>query len=206
VIGDVVRSRAIADRPAFQARLEQVLGRANAAGGADLAARWTVTLGDEFQGLYRTPHPLPAVAERICHGLSGQAVRFGIGFGPLWTPLRPDAVGMDGPCFHRARAAVEAARRLRRTVVVQPGEDVAERVGALWNLVLVVVAARTRRQIACIDAYRAEGTQARAAAALGVTQGTVSRELGRARFEEAASAMAHLPGLLAEAAAAAEPS
>jgi len=196
VIGDIVRSRAIADRGALQARLEGVLPRVNGDLDAAPVSAWTVTLGDEFQALFDTPAPLPAVLEQISHGLTGYAVRFGVGHGPLSTPLKPTAVGMDGPCFHRARAAVETARRERRRIVVATGTGIAQPVTDVWNLALTVTRARTARQAEMIEAYRAHGSQAAVAAHLGVTQGTVSAELARGRFAEVQAVLAQLPAML----------
>lgn len=122
LIGDVVGSRRVADRARLQARLERVLRDLNRGWGEALAARFALTLGDEFQALFRGPDALPAAVERVCHGLVGTGVRFGVGWGELATPLRRRAVGMDGPCFHRARAAIESARRGRRLVAVEPGD------------------------------------------------------------------------------------
>lgn len=197
VIGDIVRSRSIAERGALQARLEAVLSRVNADQAPPPVSAWTVTLGDEFQALFQTPAPLPAVLERIAHGLTGYAVRFGVGHGTLTTPLRPSAVGMDGPCFHRARAAVETARRERRRIVVITGAGTAQPATDVWNLALTVTRARTARQAETIEAYRACGSQAAAAARLGVTQGTVSAELARGHFAEVDAVLARLPAMLA---------
>ena len=200
VIGDIVRSRAIAERAAFQARLEAVLEGANRLQADALASAWTVTLGDEFQALFHAPDAIPLALEGICHGLAGRGVRFGVGHGPLATPLKARAVGMDGPCFHRARAAIEAARRQRRCIVVETEAGAAERVSDVWNLALTVIRGRTARQAELVDAYRDCGSQARAAERTGVTQGTVSSELARARFAEVEAVAAHLPRMLTEAA------
>jgi len=195
-----VRSRAIGDRAAFQSRLEAALEQANGRQAEAPASAWTVTLGDEFQALFNTPEAFPLAIERICHALVGHGVRFGVGHGLLTTPLKATAVGMDGPCFHHARSAVEAARRRRRSIVVETEAGVADRVSDVWNLALTVVRARTARQAELVEAYRAYGSQAHAAERLGVTQGTVSSELRRAHFAELQPVLAHLPAMLAEAA------
>lgn len=201
VIADIVRSRRITDRAAFQSRLEQLLGEINDQHGPSLAAGWTITLGDEFQALLYTPQRLPGIVEHLVHGLNGQAVRFGIGYGSLTTVLRPQAIGMDGPCFHRARDAVEAARRSKRLVVVEPPGASAQRATDLWNLALTVTGARTDRQAEIVEAYKTDGNQTRVAERLGITQGVVSRELARSRFAEVSAVLPHIAALLAEVSA-----
>lgn len=200
VIGDVVRSRAVADRSGLQLRLEGLLAEFNREAAAAAASAWVLTLGDEFQALFTVPAPIPALLERVCHGLGGQGVRFGVGYGELSTPLRPAAIGMDGPCFHRARAAVELARRERRRIAVVVGEGLAQPTSDVWNLTLTVVRARTHRQAEMVEAYRALGSQAAVAERLGVTQGTVSAELARAHFAEVRAVLGRLPELLERAA------
>jgi len=199
VIGDIVRSRAIPERDAFQRRLAALLEGTTARYGRTLASRWTLTLGDEFQALFHASADLPQAVEHICHGLGARGVRFGIGHGPLSTKLRARASGMDGPCFHGARAALESAKRQRRLVAVELDGGAAQPVADIWNLALLIVRARTPRQIEIVEAYRAEGHQGRVAERLGITQGTVSRELGRAHFEELQAVQGHVAHLLAAA-------
>lgn len=198
VIGDLVRSRAITNRPAFQARLEAVLEQASHQYGGSLASEWTVTLGDEFQALFHSPAEIPFAVEHICHGLTRHGVRFGIGYGPLATALKPRAVGMDGPCFHQARAAIQAAKRLRKSVVVQPDEAAARRVTDIWNLALAVTKRRTGRQSELVELYRAEHTQSKVALRLAVTQGTVSSELSRGLFAEVTAVLEHITAMLVD--------
>ncbi len=174
------------------------MGEINDQHGSSLAASWTITLGDEFQALFRTPQALPGAVEHLVHGLRGQAVRFGVGFGPLTTALRPQAIGMDGPCFHRARDAVEAARRSKRLVVVEPAGASAQQAADVWNLALTVIAARTARQAEIVEAYKTDGNQTKVAERLGITQGVVSRELARSRFGEVSAVLPHIAALLTE--------
>ena len=202
VIGDIVRSRRIADRGRFQAHLERLMDELNRRyAEAGLASRWTVTLGDEFQALFRTAEPLPDAVQQLFHGLVGHGVRFGIGFGTLATPLRPRAaVGMDGPCFHRARQALETAKHDRRMVAVEAGGPGGARAADVWNLALVLVAARTPRQVQAVEAYRDCGSQEKAAARLGVSQAAVSTALARGHHAEVSAVMPHIAALLTQAA------
>ena len=110
VIGDVVQSRATDDRQRLQDRLSQGLDRVNEQHSGILAARFVLTLGDEFQGLLSSSEPLIQLLGQLRAAAHPAELRFGLGIGALHTELRPEALGMDGPCFHRARSAIERAR------------------------------------------------------------------------------------------------
>jgi hypothetical protein len=103
LIGDVVGSRHASDRSATH----RVLNKALAEVGAGAIDPPGFTVGDEFQGSYRT------VGEAIDAALTVRLtvapdvdVRFGIGWG-LVTVLDPDAGIQDGPGWWAAREAIE---------------------------------------------------------------------------------------------------
>lgn len=114
-LADVVQSRARAPRArgALQQELHAVAREFNGRYRAHTAARWAVTLGDELQGLFTSAGPVWEAAHelRLCF----PAVEFVIacGKGGLTTPLHRGVTApeLDGPCFHAARAALEAAKR-----------------------------------------------------------------------------------------------
>ena len=118
VIGDLRRSREDLDRARTQLRLEAALESINRKFAGDLAARFIITLGDEFQGLLKIPGDVFRVIKDIDHDLEGLPIRFGLGWGSLSTESRPEAIGMDGPCFHHARAAILRSKDEDRAVVV----------------------------------------------------------------------------------------
>ncbi|MGB5734868.1 MAG: SatD family protein [Thiohalocapsa sp.] len=129
IIGDVIASRAIADRPAFQRRLRRTLEARNAerrsndksaaakAGVRDMAAGawetalvspYTLTLGDEFQVLLRRASGCFLDLLRISADLYPEQMRFALALGEVDTAINPEqAIGMDGSAFHRARAGID---------------------------------------------------------------------------------------------------
>lgn len=205
VIGDLIRSRRIADRAALQVRIEQLLAALNRRHAGDLASLWTITIGDEFQGLALHPRPLPEMVQFLAEELHPHGVRFGIGHGAVTTPLKPVAVGMDGPAFHAARLALRQAREGRQRVVVAVPGQVLPLPTCVWDLALKVALACTSAQREAVRLYRALGRQGDVAARLGVSQGTVSVRLQRALHAEVEAVLAHLPGLLAQTTGAAAP-
>ena len=118
LIGDVVASRDLA--PAARARLQRHLRAAipdlNRRWRKTLAARFGVTLGDEFQCLLTSAAPLWEIAHVVRATLPEVEWVIGCGRGRITTPLAKGSVApeLDGPCFHEARGALEAAKRRRR--------------------------------------------------------------------------------------------
>lgn len=122
VIGDVVGSRRVADRSQLQQKLGGALTAINQRFAASVAASFVMTIGDEFQGLLSSADGLIQLLAQLNAAVHPVELRLGIGIGGLTTPLRPEAVGMDGPCFHRARTAIERARDRGTPVEVEASE------------------------------------------------------------------------------------
>ncbi len=117
VIGDVVASRALRQqtRRELQSAMERLMFSLNERFERNVLSRFTITLGDEFQGLLAQPEALPKIIWIIEEALPGVEVRLGVGFGELATPLKSQvAIGMDGPVFHAARQAVADAKANQR--------------------------------------------------------------------------------------------
>ena len=105
LLGDVVGSRAAADRRDLHRAIEGALGVVNARVPAVTELR--VTVGDEFQGAYTR---LGAAVEAALHLrlllLPAVDTRVGIGRGAV-TILDPERGIEDGPAWWAARAAIE---------------------------------------------------------------------------------------------------
>ncbi len=110
VIGDLIGSRKIADRAGLQKKLDLALGAINRASRPHLLSPCTITLGDEYQAVYRDADTLFQDAWLVLEKVYPEKVRFSLGLGTLTTPVNPDrAIGMDGPAFHVAREAMQPA-------------------------------------------------------------------------------------------------
>jgi hypothetical protein len=113
IIADIVASRAETDRRQLQKKLINELKDLNSDKGDVLASPYTVTLGDEFQALYRSASGLFADLWRISAVLHPARVRYSIALGRVTTPVnKKQALGMDGPVFHIARDGIEQAKEL----------------------------------------------------------------------------------------------
>jgi hypothetical protein len=112
LIGDLVESRARSDRQALHHELEAALRHVERAVAA--LDPPVVTVGDEFQGVYRTLGDALTASFHIRARLHpGADVRFGLGRGAV-TTLDPVRGIHDGPAYWAARDAVVAAEERAR--------------------------------------------------------------------------------------------
>lgn len=113
IIADMVRSRDLpsARRAILQRRFVRLTDRLNHDYRRLVAAKFVVTLGDEFQGLLNSAAVIPDLVWHFEQYFAERDLRLGIGFGTLTTPLQKIAINIDGPALHAARFAVDAARR-----------------------------------------------------------------------------------------------
>ncbi len=112
VIGDIIKSRSIADRRKAQEGLAAVLQQVNQRHQGVLASRFTITLGDEFQGVLNGATGFLRILDEITFAMKPIDLRFGIGVGELSTRLDPlTSIGADGPAYWLAREAIDFAHK-----------------------------------------------------------------------------------------------
>jgi hypothetical protein len=118
VIGDINKSRSLPRRNKVQEKFKEAVKTINKEFKNDIASKFLVTLGDEFQGLLINPSSCYKIIQRFQDMMEPVPFSFGVGIGVLSTPLNPkEAIGMDGECFHRARTAVQKAKKDKQEVV-----------------------------------------------------------------------------------------
>jgi DNA-binding CsgD family transcriptional regulator len=190
LIGDVVRSRQSGDRAGLQARLAGAIERLNSLGESDIVSGFVLTVGDEFQGLLASEAGLFGILAQLRAAAYPEELRFGLGIGPLSTPLRQPAIGMDGPCFHRARAAVERAAANQTDVEVE-GSAPAPAFTIFASLQAALRSGWTDRQRQVLDLAMTGQSGRSIARQLGISPSAVSQHLRAAdhdRLEAAGAA------------------
>jgi hypothetical protein len=112
LIGDLVDSKNVSRRGDSQKKLSAALKRINDRKPRPVESPYTITLGDEFQAVYRTADTLFLDIFSIMAEMHPVGIRFGVGLGELTTPINAkQALGMDGPAFHRARAVITELKK-----------------------------------------------------------------------------------------------
>jgi len=180
---DLIASRRSRDRAGIQARLEEALREVNRSLSESVVVPFSVTLGDEWQGLLDSPGAALEADFLFRRLLNPLPVASGVGTGGVTTPRRERTALMDGPCFHRAREALESAKERRgpATVFLSGDPLLDDPVNALCLLLHGLSARWTEKQFRSLEAYLAHGTEAAAARALGVAQPTLHQSLDRSQ-------------------------
>ena len=107
LIADVIDSKMVQERFDLQKQLEKTLQTMNELFGEFIASNFTLTLGDEFQGLLKVDAPVFQMIDTLRSELTPTQLRFGIGLGEILTDIDPlQSIGADGPAYWNARAAI----------------------------------------------------------------------------------------------------
>lgn len=113
VIADMVRSRDLGtgERTEAQGRFAEFVQKLNRNYKSALLSKFTITLGDEFQGLLIDSSVIANLMWDIETQYTSRVLRVGLGFGTLSTPPQEFAINVDGECLHHARQAIEIAKK-----------------------------------------------------------------------------------------------
>lgn len=181
---DVVGSRDIENRPAFEARLDDALEYVNGAEGESISTPFTQMKGiDEFGGVLTAVSPVPDIVAGILDRIHPTQARFAIASGDIDVGTGSETVAeMDGPAFHRASTLLEGVEEDGLYVDVDTGRDVDGVFAAALNLLVLGRLDLTERQVEVILAYERHGTQSRAGDELGLRQQAVSNSLRRSNY------------------------
>jgi DNA-binding transcriptional LysR family regulator len=185
VIGDVVGSRQATSRSRLQQRLDKALAAVNAAMAT--VQPLTPTLGDEFQGMFGRIEDAIEASFRLRVELVGKVdVRIGIGWGTLRTQDESRTpFGQDGPCWWRARDALQELARTERSNQEPTSLRTVCRTGnaqeQLYNAILVLrdqtLSGIDEADATILKLVMSGASQQEAAARLGINKSSVSRRM-----------------------------
>lgn len=175
IIGDINKSRSLPHRAKVQKKFHRAIEVVNKEFKTEISSKFVLTLGDEFQGLLASPAQTYRLVRRFQDLMGGVSFAFGIGVGTLATSLKPKvAIGMDGECFHRARAALQIAKRQRREIVYDFDSPALSLINAIVGLMDVVWGKLTPRQQRIVQLSKSY-SQKRIARKLGITPQAISK-------------------------------
>jgi hypothetical protein len=183
LIGDIVGSRQLKNRRKVQEELETCLSALNSYFSKHIKAKFVITIGDEFQGLVNREFPLHEFLVLFQEQFNSDfKTRFGVGLGTLSTKLKKEAFGMDGPCFHNAREAIETAKKQSKNLVFQ-GFELNQVLSSLFELVSTFEDNWTKRQAEIIQLYLKNNDQTKIAEVLKVSKQTISKAIHSAQYD-----------------------
>jgi hypothetical protein len=182
IIGDVVASRHAEARSLLQDQLRAALRRVNEEFSRLVVAQFLITVGDEFQGLLGAAEGIDRLLSLLRARVNPAELRIGLGYGPLHTPVRSQAIGMDGPCFHRARAAIDRAKATETAIEVDLGQPTP--VFEIYSLLYSELRRRlTSKQRRVLDMAGTGMEGVRIASQLEISPSAVSQHLRAAGHE-----------------------
>jgi len=184
VLIDIVSSREITDRSAFESRLSDAMSRINEAESEHLATPLTRMKGiDEFGCVLTRLGPLPSIVGRFLDTIHPTLARFGVATGGIDIGNDRDTVAeMDGPAFHRANALLERLESDELFIRLDVGEPMDALVSGALNSLVLARKDVTERQMEAVRAYEEYGTQTAVGEQLGTAQQAVSDMLSRAEY------------------------
>lgn len=210
IIGDIIDSKTIIDRKDSQARFKKVLSEINIKYAKDIASKFTITLGDEFQGLLKNRNNIIKIIFEIEMAMFPINLRFGVGIGDISTDINFEySSEIDGPAYHRARNMIETLEssksqysKREANILISSDEKNTE-IDKLLNSILsvstVLKSKWTLRQTQVIHAYLLnDENQYKAADKLGIGQSSVNKALNNGSFYTYKSAMDNVNSFLTE--------
>ncbi|EHJ52955.1 SatD family protein [Streptococcus macacae] len=107
IIGDIISSKKIEQRPEVQKKLQRILEEINTYYASVITSPFTITTGDEFQALLLPNSIVFKIIDTISMQFQPYQIRFGIGLGSILTDINPQqSIGADGPAYWQARSAI----------------------------------------------------------------------------------------------------
>lgn len=111
LIGDIISSKEIKNRADIQSNLDKIFKKINSS-DKNLSSPLTITLGDEFQGVFDKAESIFKNIWLISLSVYPVKIRFAIGIGEITTRLnKKQAIGMDGPAFYNARNGLNELKK-----------------------------------------------------------------------------------------------
>ena len=115
IIGDIKNSKNIEERGKFQNKLNKILNEINEIYSDSISSNFTITLGDEFQGLLHSGEHVMDIIQYIKKESYPIKIRFGIGIGAITTDINSAiSIGADGPGYYKARDSIEQLKVLEK--------------------------------------------------------------------------------------------
>jgi len=193
VIGDIVGSKKTQEREIVQQKLSSALNRINSMYKENIASKFMITLGDEFQGLLRNGNYLMEIIEKIEIEMHPVRIRFGIGVGRIVTDINPDLpLGADGPAYYNARRMIDEIKssekkkmepKTNMKIMIEGNEDISQFINTIFALNTAIKSRWTDRQREVIATYMDnKGTQLEIAQKLSIHQSNVQKALSNSYF------------------------
>lgn len=189
IIGDIKGSKKLNNRREVQVKLGEVLEEINIKYKDNIASTFSITLGDEFQGLLKSPRCALEIVKFIQTKMYPVVFRIGVGLGDISTDINPvSALGADGPAYYAAREMVdtlhESEYKNRRAeadihfAIYKEYSFEIEQINTMLALIKVIEDRwKSEQRLTIWDMLENGGSQQDCAVRMKTTQSTVGRRL-----------------------------
>lgn len=185
VIGDIVSSRILTERKVIQQQFLSMVELGNRLYADDIAANFTITLGDEFEVLLHNTAASFKIVQFVRQQMAPLELAVGIGIGQVSTDIDRNFAGLsDGPAFYLAREAVKIAKRNRSRTQVKGDIPGIELINALIAFIQTCQNRTTSHQKRVVSLMLALNNQKKVAEMLSIKQSSVSKTLSAAYYYE----------------------
>ena len=194
IIGDIKSSKTLNNRSEVQEKLKKTLDSINISYSEIIAAKFIITLGDEFQGLLFFTEDLVEIIKYIQKEMYPVEMRFGIGIGEISTKINEEAaIGADGPAFYAARNTISAIHDCAKKIKKQAADiqiniyensvfEIVE-INTILALIKTIEDSWTEKQRYTIwDALDHPGSQISSAKRMNTSQSTIARRLADGKY------------------------
>lgn len=194
VIGDIKDSKLIENRGQIQEKLNRALKQINEIYQDDIASKFIITLGDEFQGLLKNKEHLIGIVKYIQQVMYPVKLRFGIGIGEIRTDIFYEAaIGADGPAYYEARKVITELREQEKKLKKQAADiqfsiyetkrfEIEEINTILVLMKLIEDKWSEKQRFTIWDMEQNGGSQKECAERMNTTQSTVARRLAEGNY------------------------
>ena len=125
IIGDVCGSRRMNANARYEGQLfiKSAISQINENFKDCIEAPFTITRGDEFQGVLNNQRYIMPVLTELERLLFPLNLRYGVGTGSIDRMGSDLPLEMDGPAFHRAGEALHSAKKKKRQIIYLSDQD-----------------------------------------------------------------------------------
>lgn len=194
IIADIKNSKNLQNRKQVQIRLKEVLEKVNCIYKQSLAAKFQISLGDEFQGLIQDKKKVIEIIQTIELDMDPVKLRFGIGIGEILTDIDFNyTLEIDGPAYHRARNMINMIENhenryegILSNIMIDSGEEndtIDTLMNTIFSLRSILKDEWSNRQVEIIKMFiECEENQYKTAEALHIGQPSVSKCLNKTKY------------------------
>lgn len=195
IIGDVSGSKRLSGRNRYRTQLfmKSAIVQINEQFPEDIEAPFTITKGDEFQGLLTNLEAAFRVVLALEKLTFPVKLRFGIGVGNIYKMGGRLPIEMDGPAFHRANNALNLAKKKKIDYCIKSTDDALDILtNTVFQLMTAIKLRWNERHYRLFWNYKDLGTYREVASMENITPQAVCEALKNTRALQVKSAEENL--------------